>query len=88
MAKIITANATRDGQPLYRQARGAWTPTLGLARVLDDAGSAEQALDDARAEEAQVCDPYLIDVEQRGTLIVPTSFREHIRSTGPTVAIP
>jgi hypothetical protein len=88
MPRILTASATRDGQPLYRQARGGWTPSLALASVLCDESEAASELDAARDEEATVCDPYLIDVETKGERIVPLSFREQIRATGPTVAIP
>ena len=88
MAQILTASATRDGQPLYREARGGWTPSLALARVLLDNDDAAEQLDEARLEEAKVCDPYLIEVEQQGEQFIPLSFRERIRSTGPTIALP
>ena len=87
MTQILTASATRDGQPLYRQASGGWTPVLAKARVLDDRDAAASQLDAARREEAMVCDPYLIEVDASQGAPVPVSFRERIRATGPTVPL-
>ena len=87
MTQILTASATRDGQPLYRDASGAWTPQVDAARVLSSESEAAEQLEVARREEAQVCDPYLIDVSESGGKFVPVSFRERIRATGPTIAL-
>ena len=40
MTQIVTASATRDGQPLYRQADGSWTPELARATVLENESDA------------------------------------------------
>ena len=87
MTQIVTASATRDGQPLYRRADGNWTPNLSAANVVDDEGDAKAQLEAARREEARVCDPYLIDVSRDGGRVVPISIRERIRATGPTIAL-
>jgi hypothetical protein len=87
MTQIVTASATRDGQPLYRQADGSWTPELAQASVLENESDASAQLEAARREEARVCDPYLIDVSRDEGRVVPVSFRERIRATGPTVPL-
>lgn len=85
---MITGNATDDGAPIYLQTKGRWTRRLseGLAIARDEQRT--QLLEEARAAERLVCDPYLIEVREgaRGQL-APASLRERIRAEGPTVTL-
>ena len=57
------------------------------ARVADGKDAAEAMLAEASAPELDVVivGPYLIDVEQQGTDLVPTKYREVLRTKGPSV---
>ena len=81
-AKILTASRTKDGAPRYWDKSGNWQADVqqAAAFTLDD--DAQTALTEARAREADVCDPYLIKVIVEDDVICLKSQRESIRGDG------
>ena len=85
---MITANGTDDGAPLYLQADGRWTRTQSAGCVLTSESERDAALERARAQEREVCDPYAFTVEHgAGGGWSPISLRERIRANGPTISL-
>lgn len=84
--KILTANQLRTGDVLYWR-EGVWIDSLAGAEILADDAAAEAALASAQAfvTANQVVTPYLFDVRQTKTGLVPLKEREVIRSLGPSV---
>lgn len=84
---MITGNATDDGAPIYLRADGGWTRSLseGKAGTSDELAA---ALALAKTQQRIVCDPYVIDVKSVDGRLAPTSVRERIRASGPTVLLP
>ncbi len=84
--KVLTANRLRSGDVLYWKV-GGWTGSLIDAEVFADDIAAEAALAAAQASVAanQVVTPYLFEVRETSSGIVPVKEREIIRAAGPTV---
>jgi len=84
--KILTANQLRTGDVLYWR-EGDWIESLAGAEILADDATAEAALASAQAfvTANQVVSPYLFEVRQTKTGLVPLKEREVIRSLGPSV---
>lgn len=87
-AKVITANALRDGLVVFLDPEGGWTHDIAQARVLadgpdlDEANAYGKAQHDARI----VVEPYPIDVTVTDGVPVPARLREKIRADrGPTI---
>lgn len=86
---MITGNATDDGAPIYLRADGSWTRVLADAKASEsDQLTTATALALAKTQQRIVCDPYVIDVKLVDGRPAPTSVRERIRATGPTVLLP
>ena len=85
--KMITANATADGRPVYLAPQGAWTRQLaeGETFATGDHMGLELALAAAQRDEASVCGAYVIDVVSGPEGARAGSLREQIRAHGPTV---
>jgi hypothetical protein len=85
---IITGNATADGAPIYLQANGRWTRSLVEAHAVSSEEQRASLLEQAKAAQRIVCDPYAIEVREGGRgRIEPASLRERIRAEGPTVTL-
>ena len=84
--KVLTANRLHSGDVLYWKA-GDWTERLADAEIFAEDAAAEAALAGAQAFVAanQVVTPYLFEVRQAKTGLVPVKEREIIRSLGPSV---
>jgi hypothetical protein len=84
--QMLTANRLRDGDVLYRKAKG-WVPLLVDGEVYPDQASADAALAAATAElvRNEFVAPYLFEVRQVNGKIKPVKEREIIRAAGPTV---
>jgi hypothetical protein len=84
---MIIANRLHDGLVVFMAADGSWEESIARGCLVDDAAESERLLGVAlRSEEAcEVVDPYLIDVREDNGARTPTSYREQIRATGPTV---
>ncbi len=89
---VVTASATKTGQPVYRAPADTWTERFDAAQSFGERALAEAALEAARREEAVVCDPYLIDAAHAEIdgepRLRPVALKEQIRADGPTVALP
>ena len=85
---MITGSATDDGAPIYLQANGRWTRQLAEGHPVADEGERAQLLEEARAQQRIVCDPYVIEVRRAADhRPAPMSLRERIRAEGPTVSL-
>lgn len=81
---VLTANTLRDGRCVWMGA-GGWTTDPRAATLYEDAGLAEFALLEARAQGHVVVGPYLIEANRTADgRAAPAHFREAFRHSGPT----
>lgn len=82
---IVLANDLRTGLTSYLCEDGSWSDNLHAAWVVTNDADADQAkLLAANATDANdVTGAYLVDTTVDG---LPTHIREHLRTTGPSVA--
>jgi sulfite reductase (NADPH) hemoprotein beta-component len=85
--QIVTANRLVDGAVVYRGADGRWTTRLSAAAGAADQTAAKALLEAAQADAAAqiVVAPYLVEVEGEPGNWQPKSWKERIRSQGPTI---
>lgn len=85
--QIVTANRLDDGLVVFLTADGGWSENINDARIADGKEAAEALLAEASAPELdiEIVGPYLIDVERQGDRLVPTKYREILRTKGPSV---
>jgi hypothetical protein len=81
--KALTGNLLRDGEAVFWDG-AAWAPRFSDAQLFDDDAVAEAAEAHAKSELTVVVDPYLIDLVESEGQWAPLSFRERIRSLGPS----
>jgi len=88
--QMIIANTLTDGFVVFLTDEHGWTNDIACGAVANDDAQAETLLTAAKQAEADnlVVDPYLIPIEIADGQRKPTEFREYIRATGPSVAIP
>lgn len=88
--QMIIANTLVDGFVVFLTEDKGWTDDIEKGALAADEAEAANLLAQAKAAEAAnvVIDPYLIPVVIENGRRVPTEYREYIRATGPTVAIP
>ncbi|MGC6499639.1 MAG: DUF2849 domain-containing protein [Henriciella sp.] len=82
--KAITAWDTASGQTVWLSADGQWTSDMTRLGVFTGR-AAEDRLNEARAQEHLVTDPYFMEVTAAGTIAGRETLRETIRAQGPTV---
>jgi Protein of unknown function (DUF2849) len=86
---VVTANRLRDGAVVYRTRDGGWTTRLNDAAVVDTATVATEMLKAANAKDTDAVGAYVAPVELKPDgHVTPGNLREHIRRTGPTIALP
>ena len=87
---MIIANALSDGFVVFLTEDHTWTCDIGAGALAVTDAEAESLLAAAKQAEAgsKVIDPYLIPIEVVDGRRCPTEYREYIRATGPTVAVP
>ncbi|MBW2465609.1 MAG: DUF2849 domain-containing protein, partial [Deltaproteobacteria bacterium] len=61
---VVTANRTADGRAVYLTADRAFSECLDEAHWAPDEAGQEPHLRWARAQEFEVCDPYLMSVRR------------------------
>ncbi|MBX2831607.1 MAG: DUF2849 domain-containing protein [Rhodospirillales bacterium] len=85
--QVVTANRLDDGLVVFLTADGGWSENINDARTADGKEAANALLAEASAPELDVVivGPYLIDVEQQDSGLVPTKYREVLRTKGPSV---
>ena len=88
--QMIIANTLVDGFVVFLTDDNGWTHDIEKGALATNDADAASLLAQAKAAEAGnvVIDPYLIPVVIENGRRVPTEYREYIRATGPTVAIP
>ena len=81
-----TANDLRSGAVVYRGRNGVWSNDVSLAEIADTQEAADQLLARAKTDHDAniVVEPMLIEMEDGR----PSSLRERIRDTGPTIILP
>lgn len=81
--KAVTAWETTTGDVIWMRADHSWSKSVDdVGAFTDDA--AEAALAVALADEANVTDPYFMQVTQDGKIDGRETLREQIRAKGPT----
>lgn len=85
--QVVTANRLDDGLVVFLTSDGRWSENINDARTAEGKEAAEALLAEASAPELDVVivGPYLIDVERQGADLVPTKYREVLRTKGPSV---
>lgn len=88
--QMIIANTLVDGFVVFLTDDNGWTDDIEKGALATNEADSAELLAQAKAAEAAnlVIDPYLIPVVIDKGRRVPTEYREYIRATGPTVAIP
>lgn len=85
--RILTANLLGDGLVVFLGTDGSWAPGLESARLAhsnDDVAQLE-AVGGEAARANHIVDPYLIEVEDTGSSLLPIEMRERMRARGPSV---
>ena len=87
MSQMIIANRLEDGRVVFMTGDAAWSDSINAGCLIFDEPESARLLDIALESErnCEVIDPYLIDVCEENGVRTPTSYREKIRATGPTV---
>jgi hypothetical protein len=85
--KVITANRLIDGDAVWLGTNGQWLDRVDNALVIESKEQLEAQMVIAMKSDADnyVVEPYDIDVNVESGKVVPTKFREVIRTKGPTV---
>ena len=85
--QVVTANRLSDGVVVYLAGDGGWTNRIEDSWVSDTEADNDAVMQLAATAVAnrQVIDPYLIEVKVTDAAVVPVSYREVIRATGPSV---
>ena len=80
---VVTANRTLDGRAVYLTPDRRWSEALGDAHFAPEKGAQEDALGWANTQQRDVCDPYVLPVDETDGGLVAVSARERIRASGP-----
>jgi len=84
--QAVIANNLRNGFVIFLGADGEWRDRLADAAIAAAGEPAAALLARAQADAGanRIVDPYLIDVDTGSGAPVPVSFREKVRSLGPS----
>ncbi|MFH1804084.1 MAG: DUF2849 domain-containing protein [Pseudomonadota bacterium] len=85
--QIVTANRLDDGLVVFMTADYGWSDDIHQAVLAEDQAHADDLLARAstRDQDIIIVGPYLIEVEANEAGIVPTKYREVLRTKGPSV---
>lgn len=85
--QVVTANRLGDGLVVFLTAESGWSEDINQSRVADGKEAGDALLAEASAPELDtvIVGPYLIEVEQQDGGLVPTKYREVLRTKGPSV---
>ncbi len=84
---VLTANRLEDGIVVYLAPDGRWVESIAAAAVARSAEAA-RALQAQGARDAArnlVVEPYLAEVVETGSRLVPARMRERVRVEGPSI---
>ena len=83
--QVASANRLTDGVVVFLDYAGQWVERLDLAVLARNKSESAILLERAKAEAAEVVDPFLVAVsEDEQGVIEPLSLREKIRADGLT----
>ena len=82
--KTVTAWETATGKVVWLRADQTWTDQADEIGVFTG-DAAEVALENAKAQEGAITDPYFMEVTEAGQVAGRETLRESIRANGPTV---
>jgi hypothetical protein len=83
--QVASANRLTDGVVVFLDDAGQWVERLDLAVLARNKSESAILLERAKAEAAEVVDPFLVAVsEDEQGVIEPLSLREKIRADGLT----
>jgi hypothetical protein len=80
---VLTANRTADGRAVYLTADRRWSERLHEAEAHPTSEEDGAPLSWAKGEQRDVCDPYLLSVDETPAGLIANSARERIRAAGP-----
>jgi hypothetical protein len=85
--QVVTANRLDDGLAVFMTADDGWSTDIGDAVCTTDATQADVLLARANTavQQVTVVGAYLIDVAKVDGALVPTKYREVLRTLGPSV---
>ena len=85
--QVVTANRLDDGLVVFLTADGGWSENIDQSRIADGKEAGDALLVEASVPELDtvIVGPYLIEVEQQDGGLVPTKYREVLRTKGPSV---
>ena len=84
--KVLSANRLLDGEVVFLDRNGVWSPRIDDALVAVKAGEATLKALGERAVKARIVTALeIIDVEAKDGAVRPLHIRERIRALGPTV---
>ena len=84
---VLTANRLRDGTVVFLDFEGAWSETL-VEAVVARSPDEVRALKDRGTYDAirnMVVEPYLIEMHETASGLLPSRYRERVRAAGPSV---
>jgi len=84
-AKVITANALIEGDPIWLTEDDRWTRDIAEAELIEDEAHGQLRLLFAESQPDAIVGAYLADAEPPPTGPAASHIRERIRATGPTV---
>jgi hypothetical protein len=83
---IVTANRTKDGAVIYRNAAHGWSTDLSEAAIVRNTDEARALLAEAVADDVGAVGPYIAPVDVKdGGQVKPGNLREYIRQKGVTI---
>jgi sulfite reductase (NADPH) hemoprotein beta-component len=87
--QILTANLLGDGLVVFLGKDGAWASSVEGAQLAHSNDDVEllEAMGGEAALANHIVDPYLIEVEDTGSSLLPVEMRERMRARGPSVSL-
>jgi len=81
---MLTASDLRLGDVVYWTKGGGWSRAINEAALMEEE-EAQTALAEAKLQETQVVNAYLVAMEAPGAPAHREAVRENIRAHGPTI---
>ena len=87
---VATANDLATGIVVFRRPDGSWSGEIAGAEIAEDEAAARALLARAQGDDraCRVVEPALIEIARDGGFTRPSSLRELIRASGPTIQPP
>jgi hypothetical protein len=84
---VLTANRLQDGVVVYLAAGSRWVESIEAAIIARSADEARALQEQGARDSARnlVVEPYLAEVADTGSRLVPARMRERVRVDGPSI---